>query len=383
MNWHPYNDCCRRRATDQDALICPDCGHPLLRCHGFDECGQLVEPNGHCPIHVAPRLQLQRDALPSPRVGDRLSLPLTLENAARVGRAVKVLHVYRLRGGGRSDEVELQWDKLPPGHQRGFSVDTDALVSGGYQRTRLNLVLSVPFPGVQEDYAFSAEIGLRIAQQQSNQVVQNIHVEGGRFEAGASAVLQTGPSVASGFSAGDPATAPAGRTEVALERAERFELNSGLRGYRDSGITIPRTVEVLCEGFPAADLAPQRQPFLNRPSVSCGRSSTRYQADQNPQPNFLCLRAYHPHSGELQVELSRRISRRHFELTLSNGRLSLHNRGRTGTFNGAPFAGGDSRELHDGDRFNPLELGMRFLDVQVRFDTTDGNVDRIRLQRQA
>jgi len=383
MEWQPYNECCYRHALDREALACPDCGHLLLRCHGFDECNQLVEPQGHCPIHVAPRLHLQQDALPSPRVGDRLSLPLVLGNAAPGGRALKVMHVYRLRGGGDREEVELPWENLPAGRERTFSVDTDALDSGGYQRVRLVLALGVPFPQVEEHYAFSAEIGLRIAHQESNQIVQNIHVEGGRFEPGASAVLQTGPSVSTGFSGAGTIAAGVGRTVIPLDRAERFELATGLRGYGDGESTIPRTVEVVCEGFPTGDVAPQRMPFLSKTVIGFGRSSTEYDAEHNPHPNFLCQRAYNPHNGQLQVELSRRISRRHFELTVRDGRLLLVNRGHTGTLNGQPLPNGATRLLKNGDVFNPLQLGMKFLDIRVHFHVSNGTVERIRLTRAA
>jgi hypothetical protein len=381
MLWRPYKPCCHVSALDRAALYCPECRHPLLRCHGFSDCNALVEPLSHCPVHVAPALILEAGGLAGARRGDRLSLPLLVKNCATVGFPLRIHRVLRQCADGDYSPIELPWEKIGPGQERRFSIDSDVLETGGRYGVRLILELVVRYAEHEECYAFAAEVGLKVeGGEGGGQVVQYINVKTERIEAGGSAVMQTGPSQYMGSGAATGVRDAGQSQPVPLERAERFELAQGIRGYDRLGCAIPRTVELHCEGFAGAEAPGQSTPFLGSHTLGIGRSATDYRPDDKTPPNFICLRAYDG-SGNLDADLSRQVSRRHFELELTNGRLYLRNLGRTGTHNGRPLACGDRVVIGHEDVVSPLNLPQGGLDLRLQFEHRGDQVERIRLLR--
>ena len=380
MNWLPYQACCQQAATDPEVAFCPQCRHPLLRCHGYAACGQLLAPQQPCPLHVAPTLSLRQDGLQAPQVGDRMNLPLVLANPLPGAAALRVVGLWLLPRDGEPRLLELQWESLAAGQQRGFSVDTEPLDSGGTVGVRLVMVVSAALGGVDEDYAFAGEIGLTVGREQRGQVIQNIHIEGSHIAAGGSAVLQTGPSVSESFRPRDLNGDGRQTVAVPLERAERFERRRGIRGYALSGAQIARSVELVCEGFSSADAPASARPFLLQPVIGLGRSVPGHRSEANSEPNFACLRAYDT-AGQLLKGPSMAVSRRHFELLLRCGRLYLRTLGQGGRLDDGELSRGETTVLKDGDGFNPTVEGDPRLDFRVDFECDQGDVQRIRLRR--
>ena len=378
MPWKGYQTCCRMRALDAAARVCADCGQLLLRCRSFPECRALVAPLEACPVHVAPRLSLQRDAVLTATCGDRVALPLLLANAA-VG-ALRLRQVYRCPPGGAFEAIAPLWETLPAGAEKALTIDSGALEAGGTARVGLVLAFAVDLGGIEEDYAFAAEILLQVRRSETQQVIQNIHVEGGSFAAGAAAVVQTGPSLHEAFRA--PAAAPGSGGPLPLERAEAFELRAGLRGYRETGWRVGRGVELECRGFPDGDAPDVDRPFAHGVCFTIGRNGCTAHAD-NPVPNDLSLRVHRPGGGGLDQHRTGSISGRHLQLFLQHDRLVVRALGRNGTrVNDAELPIGATAVLQSGDRIGVLEPGAGGPELTVSMTARDAVVERVVLTRE-
>jgi hypothetical protein len=376
VEWKGYRACCRTHALDHSARVCPECGQPLLRCRSFDRCGALLAPADACPVHVAPRLSLKKGAVLKASVGERVALPLVFSNGSAAGAALRLRKFYKIEPDREPEDLLLYWDTVQPGEERGFSVETGILSVGGSIRVSLVGVFSTAFGEVEEDFAFAADVLLHVEQGRSQQIVQNIHVEGGTFAAGASAVVQTGPSIHEGLAAGRDLEP---ESLLPLQRAEAFELRQGIRGYRDEGVRLHRSVEVSFEGFREGDAPPAGLHFLAQDRLACGRNS-RKKHEKNPSPNDVTLRVYSGGDGPADPERSARISGRHLDLVLRNDRLYLLSLGRGGTWlNGRTIDPGAEAVLHPGDRIRPLVSPGPGIEVVVSWRSRDGAVDRITL----
>jgi len=379
MDWKGYQACCSRHARDPQAKVCPDCGQVLLRCRGFADCGTLLAPIDACPAHVAPGLYLREGALLAAEVGDCVSLPLVLRNASRSGQALRVRRMFKVERGQEPEELALLWDTVRAGEERTFSVDTGTLDAGGSSRVGLIVVFACEIAGIEEEYAFATEILLRVKREESKQIIQNIHVEGGHFETGASAVTQTGPSMHEGWKTEERADA-ASEMPLPLQRADAFELRESIRGYAKSGARVYRTVEVSFEGFPESDAPPPGRPFIAQDRLAFGRNSRRSH-EENPNPNDVVLRVY-DRKGEVDREPSSRISGRHFDLFLRNDRLCLKSLGRAGTrINDENLAPGDEAILGSGDRIQVLAPSPREIEIRISMFSREGEVERIAVAR--
>jgi hypothetical protein len=351
----------------------------ILRCRSFDRCGALLAPGDACPVHVAPRLSLKRSAMPKASVGDRIALPLVLANGSAAESPLRVQKFYKIEPDVEPEDLALYWDTVRPGEERSFSVETGVLQAGGSSRVSLVGILSACFGDIEEDYAFATDVLFRVEHGETRQIVQHIHVEGGQFAAGASAVVQTGPSIHEGL-AGSAADVEA-ESALPLQRAEAFELRQGVRGYREEGTRLYRSVEVRFEGFREGDAPPPGPHFLTQDRLVCGRSSRR-KHEKNPSPNDVVLRIHAGTDGPVDQERSARISGRHLELFLRNDRLCLRSAGRGGTWlNGRRIEPGAEAVLRSGDRIQPLEPPARGLEVVASWTSRQGTVDRITFRR--
>jgi len=384
MPFQSYAPCCLVSARDLAANACDQCGHVLLRCPGFAECSSLVDATGFCAAHVAPQLFIERGALLGARVGQRVTVPMVLANGSRLGGGFRVERLLKGEPGRDLEEVALDWDALRAGDERPFHVDTGVFEAGGTTRLRVVLVLGTQRGDAQESYAFSAEIVLKIDErEQKAQITQNISVQGGHFEAGASAVVQTGPSVSEAmkYSLGDSNLTSAGRTPVTnLQRAEAYELREGVRGYTELRAAFGRQVEVRCDGFDAGEAFPDKRPFVGRVLVTIGRNS-RERSDQNPEPNDLVFRSRGA-DGAVDRERSLAVSGRAATLGLQNGRLLL-----TVTGSRALYVNGDRLEpdaaavLADKDRVGLLGPRANDLGFTVEFSAEGDQLATLWLTR--
>jgi len=378
-----YAPCCAASARDLTANVCDQCGHVLLRCPGFAECGVLVDTTGYCATHVAPRLFIERGALLGARVGQRVTVPLVLANGSRLGGGFRVERILKGDPGRDLEEVALDWDTLRAGEERPFNVDTGVFESGGSTRLRVVMVLATNRGGAADSYAFSAEVLLKIDErEQKAQITQNINVQGGHFEAGASAVVQTGPSVteAMQYSLG-ASNSELGRTPVSsLQRAEAYELREGVRGYAEIRAALAPHTKVQCDGFEDGESPPTPRPFLARRVLSIGRNS-RERSDKNPEPNDLVLRA-RGKDGAVDRERSLAVSGRAATLGLENGRLLLTVTGsRTLHVNGEPLEHGASVVLADKDRVGFLGPRASDLGLTVEFSAEGDELSTLWLTR--
>jgi hypothetical protein len=383
MAFPSYAPCCAATARDLAANVCDQCGHVLLRCPGFRQCGVLVDRTGYCASHVAPELFVEAGALLGARVGQRVTVPMVLKNGSRIGGGFRVERLLKGEPGHELQEVALDWDQLRAGDERSFAVDTGVFEAGGTTRLRVVMVLGTTREGAQESYAFSGEVMLKIDErEQKAQITQHINVQGGHFEAGATAVVQTGPSVTEGlqYRLGDD-NSPKGRTPVAtLQRAEAYELREGVRGYTELQAAFAPDVEVRCDGFDTGETPPGRRPFVGRRELAFGRNS-REASDKNPEPNDFVLRSRSA-DGAVDRERSLAVSGRAGTLALENGRLLLTVTGsRTLYVNGEPLEVGASAVLADRARVGVLGPRASDLGFQVEFSSSGTELSTLWLTR--
>jgi len=373
--WTDYLDCCRAAAAeDRAASFCPECAHPLLRC-AAPGCGSLVTPLGHCARCFDLRLSLERGAVLDARVGECLEVPLALRNTAS-GRPVSIQCVMRAVTNGPEEALTLPWERLDPGQLRAFKVATRPFEHGGFSSLKVTVVAAAALGDVEESYAFSGDIAIDVAGRDPTRVVQHITVSG----TGTGTMVVANPEV-SGSTRGRSQAAPLeARTDVPLERAERFELERGYRGYEGPGARVPRNVEFVYAGFPAAD-APPNGPLLQRAVIRCGRNGRAREDRQDAQPNDLCLRVYAA-SGELDREASAAISRRACDFLLANDRLYVRSLSETGVaVNGEPLAAAAARVVCHGDSFAlPTGEGRRVA-FAAGFTLAGGLVTQVRFEK--
>lgn len=377
MDWRPYKACCQRYASDGEVGFCPECGHPFLRCMAFTECRSLVTPTQPCPVCVAPALMIDAGAVVQSKTGERLSVPLILLNGSPAARPLWVKRV--VKWDGRVDEpVALTWEQLDPGTERRFTVDTPPMAEGGTHTLRLILVLASRYKGIEEEYAFAAGMSLSVSGPDTQQVIQNINLAGANFQTGGMVHTQLNTK-------NTGSTAPSGlqdRTMLALERAEKYELEQGIRGYRKDGLRVPRHVEFAFSGFPNDDQPADGSTAIQRGRLAFGRNSRTPNPENNPVPNDVCLRAYDARTGRIDEPATMAISRHHFDLIVVNDRLCVQARATKGMeLNGQALSPGDVLPVVPGDRIVPIPGRSDRLTLQVSFVDSIGSVDRVQVSR--
>ncbi len=158
-----YQNCCYTAALDTHVDFCPECGSPLFRCFAFNECKNLVNPQGYCEVCVQPKLALAPGAIIEASVGEVLSIPFILSNMSPAGRPLTVLQILKDEQRIQLGElVRLDWETLEADRERAFSVVTAPLTQSGVHRLRLILVLASCQGDIEEHYAFTAEIAIPV-----------------------------------------------------------------------------------------------------------------------------------------------------------------------------------------------------------------------------
>ena len=339
----------------------------------------LVEPLTPCPVCVAPALLVDTGAVTRARVGERLAIPLVLANASTVERPLWVSRARARLGGGGFFPVDLPWERLGPGEERTFHVDSGALEAGGMGVLEVQLALGTRYRGYEERYLFGGAVRFAAEAEAAGSVVQNIDLSGAQFGTGG---LVHVPTSLSGAERAGPQAASE-RVALPFARCERHEVELGLRGYAGTGQLVPRTVEFRFAGFPDQH-APARSAALGaRGTLGFGRNLRRYDAERNADPSDVVLRILDPATGETDAEASTYISRRHFEMRVLDNRLCLHVLSANGVeVNGQRLAASTLHVLEDGDRIAPLAGRAEALALALGFETRpDGVVERIRIDR--
>lgn len=377
MDWKPYGPCCHRCSADAEAGFCPECGHALLRCMAFSECRGLVQPTGACSVCVAPRLMIDAGAVVQSKAGERVSVPLILGNTSPTSRPIWVKRIVKW-DGHVEEPLALTWEQIESGAERHFTLDTPPLAEGGTYTLRLIIVVASRYKGLEEEYAFSARTTLTVSSHDAQHVVQNINFAGAQFQTGGlvNTQLNTRPS-------GGPAVvASTDRTLLVLERAEKYELDQGIRGYRKENLRVPRHVQFAFRGFRASDAPPSGATLLAGGRLVCGRNSRNPNPAANAMPSDLCLRAYDARGTAVDEPATLAISRHHFDFVVLNDRLCVQARTTRGMdLNGAPMSPGAVAVLVPGDRLVPIPGRPDKLTLQVGFASSIGTVDRIDITR--
>lgn len=371
--WTDYCASCRPAASDDHAaLFCPECAHPLFRC-AAPGCGGLVTPLGHCPACIDLRLSLEPGAVLDARLGECLEVPLSLRNNAS-GRPLSITHVV-LDEINAQDDVPISWERLDTGQTRAFKVVTRPFEHAGRRSLKVTIVAAAALDEVEESYAFSGDVAVGVEGREPERDV-TINLGG--------AQLGTGTMVVANSRADTGRKRPVPlevRTEVPLERAERYEVERGFRGYAGSGVRLPRNVEFVYAGFPAAD-TPRNGPLLQRAVIRCGRNGRGREGRQDAQPNDLCLRVYDAASGQIDRETSVAISRRACDFLLANDRLYVRSLSDTAlAVRGERLPAGATRLVVHGDVFALPAGQRRNLAFGVAFKVAGGLVTQVRFEK--
>jgi hypothetical protein len=381
MDWQPYNDCCARtaRTLDADVAFCPECGHPLMRCAAFTECRTLVTPAGPCPACLDPVLMIDAGAVVSAKAGERMSVPLIIFNRSPAGRPLWVKRIAK-RDGAAEEQLSIPWEQIDPRSERRFSLDTPPMADGGTYTLNVILVLATRYKNVEEEYAFAAGVSVSVAGSTAGPSVVNFTVSGeaGGHGAGHNVIANIHRDRAAEMAS----TALGDRRVVPLERAERYEIEQGVRGYRREGIRVLRHVEFSFDGFRSGDVPPAGPALLARGRVLFGRNTRSPEPAATVSPNDVCLRAFDPRTRQVDEPATMAISRHHFELIVVNDRLCVQARATKGMqVNNETLTPGEVVPLAPGDRIVPIPGRGDKLTVRVGFANGLGVVNRIDVSR--
>ncbi len=375
--WEDYRSCCRLLAEqDPGAGFCPECGHSLLRCPA-PGCSTLVTPLGHCPRCLDLELSLGTSAVLTARVGECLSVPFVLRNDAPA-RSVAIKAVLRDATDLPQEPVPLAWEQLDSGHVRSFAVTTGPFAHAGRNALRLTIIAAAVFGDVEERYAFAGDVSIDVEGADPKQVVQTFNLSG-NFANDSRVTVSPVAHIADFASM--PAEPRQVHGDVALERAERYEIEQGCRGYGRLAARVPRNVEFAYVGFPAND-SPPDGPLLQPSVIRCGRNGRAGRVPSNAEPNDLCLRMYDAVSGELDREASAGISRRACDFVLANDRLNVRAVSGAGVMlNDERVAAGEIRIVSNGDSVTIPAGRGRTLAIRAAFKVSAGLVTQVRLEK--
>jgi hypothetical protein len=375
-----YKDCCRRSAIEVDTAFCPECGHSLYRC-SYPGCRNLINPLGYCPLCVRPELYVEKGAVLVAEKDECLTIPFVLLNTSPVNHAFSVQNLFRYGKDVKNELVPIGWEKLEAGRERTFSVQTEPFAGSGTIHLGLTVVIASRISEIEELYAFAGEMRIDVERGsvEPAHVSQTFNMEGANLGTGA-LVYATQKQAETGFKKRQ-AVALQTRLSIPLERQDRYERENGYRGYKESGTRIPRNVEFVYDGFPEND-KPFNGPLCGpQPVIRCGRNSRRFDAQNNPQPNDLCLRIYDPKSRELDAEGSSAISRHACDFMIQNDRLYVRAFSDTALAkNGLALKAGDLVVVNHGDSFTLPVKPIKTVSFDTKFRITGDEVKQIRFE---
>jgi len=363
--------CCTRSALDPEAGFCNDCGKPLFRCMASAECGSLLDDAGLCPVCVRPQLALDAGAAATVREGGKLALPLTITNAATIGRPLFITGLWVREEDGGLREIELPFKRLEPGATANVGVRTGRLDYAGTHQVDLLIAAATRFEWREEKYLFSSAIIFPVESKDQSGPVTNVTVNADQVGAGFTVYNPT--RIESDRAAGlDSHLKP---VKLSIKRADQAERRLGLRGY-SSGVQVPRRVAFEWAGFDQ-EHAPFDGPIL-KPSglICCGRNATNLATGAND------VRLAVSGPNGLDEARSLAVSRQHFTLYTESGRLMLRVDSQFGLrVNGDAYGRTKTVVLNDGDTITPLRKMPNALALSVTFETQQETVTRIMLRR--
>ena len=357
--------CCYTSAIDNDATYCGDCGKALIRCMATEECGGLLDDQGLCTVCVSPRIQIDAGALKAAKVGGAVALPVSIANASVVGRPIFVTRLWSREASGDWKEERLGWERLDAGESRPASITADKLDRAGAHSIEILVEVASRWRWRQESYAFSAVLRLNVmGDDKSNAPVVSV---GGESAGHGNIVYISGKN--------ETTEAPEMTSEaidLEMVRAEREERRLGIRGLNEAQ-WVPRNTKLKWQGF-GANQVPQDGPILTLDGIlAVGRARSR-RAGGSGDVRLLVDAP----DGDIDEDLSRLISRRHFELFIECNRLVLRVNGTGGVrINGDAYGGGKTIHLQDGDVIEPIVKNGGALRLNLKFQTEHRSVHEV------
>jgi len=161
-----------------------------------------------------------------------------------------------------------------------------------------------------------------------------------------------------------------------LVRAEKEERRLGLRGIEEN-LWVPRKTQFEWRGFKSGQ-SPANGPILSSDGILvAGRSRTRREGGLGDIRILV-----EDEQGQFNEDLSRMISRRHFELYVECDRLILRVNGGGGVrINGEAYGPGKIIPLSSGDIIAPLVTVEEALALTTDFKTEHGRVSAITMTK--
>ncbi|MEM6651943.1 MAG: hypothetical protein AAF582_05045 [Pseudomonadota bacterium] len=335
----------------------------------IEECGGLLDDDGLCTVCVAPHLQVDAGALKVAKVGGAVALPVSIANVSVVERPIFVTRVWSREASGKWQDVRLGWERLDAGQSRPVSIIANELHHAGAHSIEILVELSTRWRWREERYAFSAGLTLQV-KAEDNSIGPTVTV-GGDTAGHGNTVYISGKSEA-------PAELETTIEALDLEmlRAEVEERDRGIRGL-EGGVCVPRNVPIAWRGF-APERTPLDGPILTTDSLlAVGRARAR-RAGGTGDVRLLVDSL----DGSLDEDLSRLISRRHFELYVECDRLMVRVIGTGGLrVDGKAYGPGKAIALDDGARIEPLVKSPDVLSLEVQFQIEFNLVTQVIVSR--
>lgn len=359
--------CCYASAMENDATFCAECGSALVRCMAFEECGGLLDDNGLCTVCVDPQLQIDAGALTAAKVGAAVALPLSVTNASVVGRPLFVTGLYIREGGADWREEDLGWERLIAGETRPTSVRIDQLDRSGVHGVEIMITVASRWRWRQECYALTARMTLSVEDESAKGHVVNI---GGESAGHGNTVYISGKRDGVAKRVSDQAFL------LGLVRAEKEERRLGLRGVSD-GVSVPRNTRIEWRGFPKTEVPSDGIILTMDGILGVGRSRTR----QDGGLGDVRLLA-EAKNGNVDKDISRMISRRHFEIYNECDRLILRVNAQSGLrINGEAYGPDKTVILNSSDTISPLVNTNSDINLQTTFRIEHGLVRAVTFAR--
>ncbi len=362
--------CCYATAVDVHATFCGTCGKPLLRCMAFEECGGLLDDVGLCTICVAPHVQLTPGAMMNAPVGGEVALPFDLANLSMVGRPLFVTGLWSREGREDWRPERLDWERLDAGTRAAASVTASGISRAGTHKIDIMVSVATRWRWRQENWAFATSVLLAVDDDDGKTAGPVVQISGENI--GHGNLINISGQVG-GDRKGASRTTEA--IDLPMQRLDIAERELGLRGM-DGNLRVPRNTPIAFSGF-----APDDHPVGARPVVTpngllaFGRART---GEGGSDVRLVAIGA----DGAIDTDLSRLVSRRHFELYIENDRLVLRVTGANGVrINGEAHGPDKTVVLRHGDRIAPIVDAQDDLVLDVRFSTELNRVSAITLHR--
>lgn len=356
--------CCYAYAADPTAGFCGECGSPLLRCMAGEECKGLLTEDGHCEACVAPQLLLDKGAVREVRVGGAVVLPLLFRNNG--SRPLFVSNLCLREGRGERKMQELPWERLEAGAALPWSAQTSSMEHSGRMKLEISFQVATRFRWRQERFLYVAELDIEAAPGGSIVINQTINAQG---NATAFAPIRLNPRSEETLATPEPAP-------LALVRADALERAEGVRGER-GGAIVSRSARLIWKGFAPGEV-PADGPIMGPDGlVVLGRAPTRRE-DGETDVQLLVRDA----AGNLNETASTRISRRHLDLFVQDGRFYLRASGQAGvSVGGRLVALNNIALIRDCDLVDILPAEKGAICLTIGMTAHNGVIDEIVLKR--